>query len=144
MLTARKLRGVINLLSDPLQAGAAVNILAQEAQRRRMLVPDLIAEVAGLASMSMSVESAAPEAPTPWREAGEDGAYAKRVDDRRISLVGPVVHETEKAWRIKTPDGGLAWLAKSQCGHHGEDDRGRTILLVPRWLADRIGLRATP
>jgi hypothetical protein len=44
MLSSPKLRAIVNLLSDPLQAGAAANILAKEAHARGLLVADLISE----------------------------------------------------------------------------------------------------
>ncbi len=43
-LTPQKLRAVVNLLADPLQAAAAANILATEAAQRKLLVADLVAE----------------------------------------------------------------------------------------------------
>ena len=42
--TADKLRAVVNLLSDPLQAHAAAAVLAREAEERKVLVADLIAQ----------------------------------------------------------------------------------------------------
>jgi hypothetical protein len=42
-LAAAKLRAVVNLLSDPLQAHAAAGVLATEAKARNVLVSDLIA-----------------------------------------------------------------------------------------------------
>jgi hypothetical protein len=141
-LSASKLRAIINLLADPLQAGAAANILANEASERGVLVADLIADTAP--PVSAPPTAAEPDTAPAWREVEEDGAYTRRIDAQRIGLVADVVSETPKAWRVELPNGELAWLAKSQCEHHGEDPKGRAILIVPRWLDFQIGLRLTP
>jgi hypothetical protein len=72
----------------------------------------------------------------------EDGAYAKRVGAQLIGLVSEVINET-KAWHVEMPDGTSAWAAEIPMRAHCEDARGRTILIVPRWPASKIGLRAT-
>jgi hypothetical protein len=51
-ISPSKLRAVVNLLADPLQAGAAANILATEAKERGLLVADLIAETTAAAEPS--------------------------------------------------------------------------------------------
>jgi hypothetical protein len=134
-LSAQKLRGIVNLLADPLQAGAAANILAQEASRRGVLVADLIAQ------------TAAPEASAQTRSrkrqdvepVDDGGPYIKLLAGDMVGLVTEVVHETPRAWLVDLPSGAEAWLAKSQCSHHGEDQSGRAILILPHWLARKIG-----
>jgi len=136
-LSATKLRGVVNLLADPLQASAAAGILAAEARERGVLVADLIAE-------TMSPPSEAVAAPTLRDVAPIDdgGFYARRIDAEHVGVLAEVIHETDKAWKIEDANGNGIWLATKPCEYHGEDPSGRAILVVPRWLADRIGLRA--
>ncbi len=131
-LTPQKLRAVVNLLADPLQAAAAANILATEAAQRKLLVADLVAEAM----------SPAPAAPS-WRNVAtvdEGGPYVRRIDADHVGLVSEIKYSTEKAWLVETPNGGETWLPKSQCQEHGEDALGRAILVVPKWLARRAGI----
>ena len=93
-LSATKLRGVVNLLADPLQASAAAGILAAEARERGVLVADLIAE-------TMSPPSEAVAAPTLRDVAPIDdgGFYARRIDAEHVGVLAEVIHETDKAWK---------------------------------------------
>jgi hypothetical protein len=148
-LTAAKLRSIVNMLADPGSAANAASILAAEARTRGVLVADLIAQATILApsSPSPAPEPAAPPTAPTWRDVepiDDGGPYVRRIDVDHLGLVAEVIAETEKAWLVETPTGSEAWLAKSQCQHHGEDPRGRAILIVPRWLAFKIGLRVTP
>jgi hypothetical protein len=76
------------------------------------------------------------------RRRADDGysPYVKRIDAQNIGLVSAVIADTPKAWCAALPDGGEAWLAKSVVENHGEDPGGRAILILPRWLAAKIGL----
>jgi hypothetical protein len=38
------------------------------------------------------------------------------------------------------PAGSPIWLPRSQCQDHGEDSGGRTIFVIPNWLARKTGL----
>lgn len=131
-LTSAKLRSVVNMLSDPLSVGAAANILATEAKERGLLVADLVAEALA--------PPPAEAAPSWGNVADEDGPYVKRIDALHVGLVAEIVHETEKARLVATPNGSEVWLPKSQCEDHGEDSIGRTILILPKWLARRAGI----
>ena len=147
-LSAQKLRGVINLLADPMQAASAAGILAKEAKERGVLVADLIAQATvptptPSAPRAPDPGAAAPPAAPTWRDVepiDDGGPYVRRIDFEHVGLVAEIIHETDKAWLMETPSGGEAWLAKSQCQHHGEDPNGRAILVVPRWLARKIGV----
>ena len=124
-LSATKLRAVVNLLADPLQAHAAANILATEAKARGVVVADLIA-------------SSAIAPPTPSQPIG---SYVRLIDSEHVGIVSKLIHETPKAWLVGKPgDGEPIWLPKSQCRSHGEDHRGRLIIVVPTWLAARNGI----
>jgi hypothetical protein len=126
-LSATKLRAVVNLLADPLQAHAAANILATEAKARGVVVADLIASSA-----------IAPSPPPPSQPIG---SYVRRIDGEHIGVVSRLIHETPKAWLVSKPsDGEPIWLPKSQCQRHGEDHQGRLIIVVPTWLALRNGI----
>jgi hypothetical protein len=129
-LSPPQLRKVINLLSDPGSAGNAAGVLAAEAARRGLLVSDLIAETASLASSSSSPASAprsSSSAAPCWQdvEPADDGhgPYVKRIDADQIGLVAAILAETDKAWCIQLPNGNEAWLAKSVCENHGERPR---------------------
>jgi hypothetical protein len=50
-----------------------------------------------------------------------------------------IIDETDKTWLVETPAGGEAWLAKSQCQNHGEDHRGRAILMCRNGSPARSG-----
>jgi hypothetical protein len=130
-LSAQKLVAIVNLLSDPGSAGNAAAILAREAKACGVLVADLIATIAPPAS-------AAPPAAPQWQEV--EGPYVQRVDFEHVGLVSEIIAETPKAWCAITPNGDEAWFAKSVVENHGEDHCGRTILIVPRWRAKKIGL----
>jgi hypothetical protein len=143
MLSARQLRSVTNLLSDPGSAANAAGILAREARERVCLVSDLIASTLAPAPSATPPppEPAAPPTAPCWRDIepiDDGGPYAKRIDAQHVGLVGVVVAETDKAWRVETPNAAPAWLPKSQCANHGEDWCGRAVLVVPNWLAAKI------
>jgi hypothetical protein len=125
-----KLRKVINLLSDPLQAHAAANILATAAKERGVLVSDLMGALAP------------PSMTTPRFRRVSDNPFAgegRRIDRDHYGLQAHISAETDKAWLVEGPDGESVWLPKSQCEHHGEDPDGRAILIVPMWLARKKG-----
>jgi hypothetical protein len=141
-LTADKLRAVVNLLSDPLQAHAAAAVLAREAEERKVLVADLIAQTLA----PVEAPPTAPVEPPRWRDvdvAPDRGPYVKRIDSGRFGLVGVVARKSARAWLVEVPPGGkFQWLPKSRCELRGEDVSGRGIFVVPSWLASRIGLVA--
>jgi hypothetical protein len=134
-LAASKLRKVVNMLGDPLQAHAAAHLLAVEAKERGVLISDLVAE--GLAP-----STTAPAPPT-FTDVDSNNPFAgigKRIDRDHYGLCAFITHETEKAWLVQGPDSDEeVWLPKSQCEHHGEDPGGRAILIVPMWLARKKG-----
>jgi hypothetical protein len=143
-LSAQKLRSIVNMLSDPGSAANAAHILATEARARGVLVADLIAQTTALAPpAAQAPEPAAPPTAPIWQDVApidDGGPNAKRIDFEHVGLVTEIIHATDKAWLVETPSGGEAWLAKSQCEHHGEDHRGRAILVMPRWLARKVGV----
>lgn len=131
-----KLRAVVNLLSDPLQAHAAAHALAQEAKRRKMLVADLVAE-------SLAPTQAASPPPPKFSDVDDDRidvAIGKWINFNAYGLRTEVLGATAKAWRARMPTGGEAWLPRSQVQHHGEDAVGRSIFILPTWLAKKKGL----
>ena len=67
-------------------------------------------------------------------------AIGKRINAENYGLRSEILHETDKAFLVRTPGRKQAWLAKSQVEHHGEDAIGRAILIVPMWLARKAGL----
>jgi hypothetical protein len=130
-LSPCKLRAIINLLSDPMQAGAAAHILAQEAERRGVLVADLIAE---------ALAPPAAETPAPDPSDSIDVAIGRRIDGDTYGLQAEVHYETDRAWLIASPTGGPeVWLPKSRVERHGEDPVGRAIFILPIWLARKKG-----
>ena len=134
-LTAAKLRAVVNLLSDSLQAHAAAHVLAEEAKRRGVLVADLVAE-----SLAPTQASAPP--PPKFADVDDDRldiAIGKRINFNAYGLRAEILGETARAWRTRTPAGGESWLPKSQVEHHGEDAVGRAIFIVPAWLWRKKG-----
>ena len=54
-------------------------------------------------------------------------------DEPEYYIVGKVIHETDKAWLVRT-DSQEIWLPKSQC-QRDEDE-----FIVPHWLANKKGL----
>jgi hypothetical protein len=125
-LTGDKLRKVVNMLSEPLQAHAAAHLLSVEAKERGVLVADLIADAL-----------APPPMATP---SFSDVATGRRVNRETYGLQSFIFHQTAKAWLVETPDGAdQIWLPKSECEHHGEDALGRAIFTVPMWLARKKG-----
>jgi hypothetical protein len=73
-----KLRAIVNLLGDPLQAHAAAHALAEEARRRKMLPADLVA-----ASLAPAQASAPPPPKFSDVEADSDRidvAVGKRIN----------------------------------------------------------------
>jgi hypothetical protein len=133
-MTDVKLRKVVNLLADPLQAHAAANILAVEAKERGVLVSDLIATMLAPSSMATpTFTNVKAESDNPFAGVG------KRINRDHYGLCAFITHETDKAWLVQSPDGEDVWLPKSQCEHHGEDPDGRAILIVPAWLARKKG-----
>ena len=126
-LNAARLRAVVNLLADPLQAHAAAHRLSEEAKERGLLVSDLIQEALAPSPLALTVVA----------DVDDGTAIGRRIDADHYGLRASVIAETEKAWLVETPSGGEAWLPKSQCEHHGEDAAGRAILIVPVWLARR-------
>jgi hypothetical protein len=142
-LTAAKLRLTINQLANPGTAHAAAHVLAEEAKRRGKLVADLVAE-----SLAPTKTSAPPlTAPAPSfsdvvvdsDDDRIDVAIGKRINLNAYGLRAEVLGETEKAWLTRTPAGGETWLPRSQVEAHGEDAVGRTIFVLPSWLARKKG-----
>ena len=132
-LSPAKLRAIVNLLADPLQAHAAAHLLSEAAKERHLLVSDLI-------QMAMAPPSAVTKSIEAGAAASADGGIAavgRRIDRDHYGLRAFVAAETEKAWLVDGPGGEQTWLPKSQCEHHGEDAAGRAILIVPMWLARR-------
>ena len=130
MITGAKLKAVINMLADPLSAPNAANVLAKEAAERKMLVADLIKE-------GLGVPDAPPSAPLPVFDVSSPEGRVINTDS--YGLQSLVTAQTEKAWLVDSPQGGETWLPKSQCKAHGVDPFGRTILIVPMWLARKKG-----
>ena len=152
-LSVQKLRGVINLLSDPLQAGNAAFILTREAKERGVLVADLMLLVSSASTSSAQTYRPPPPPPKPEPTAEPTSSDVKSYDDRAkpftkslgdgdVGLASAILSETPKAWLVAKPDGTKAWLAKSQVLHRGEDRRGRAYFSIPAWLAKRIKLAA--
>jgi hypothetical protein len=142
-LNAAKLRAIVNLLSDLGSAANAAGILAREAKERGPLVADLVAQT--MASPSAPSSSASqPTSRASWQDVDPVDAdalpYTKRIGVDHVGLVSMILGETDKAWPAGTPDGGEAWFAKSVVENHGEDPRGRAILVIPRWPARRTQL----
>jgi hypothetical protein len=148
-LSVQKLHGVINLLSDPLQAGNAAFILTSEAKERGVLVADLMLLVSSAPTSSAQTyrpppppSDPSPSSPPCWQDVepiDDDGPYAQRLG-QHVGLVSEILGETDKAWLVLTPSRDEAWLAESVVENHGEDRRGRAILVLPKWLARKIGL----
>jgi hypothetical protein len=93
--------------------------------------------------VSASVSDPAPSTAPTWRDVepiDDGGPYVKPIDASHIGLVGEVVAETDKAWLVERPGAAPAWLPKSQCQSHGQDQHGRTILILPVWLSRKLGL----
>jgi hypothetical protein len=140
-LTNARLKAVINLLADPLQAHAAAHVLAEEAKRRGKLVADLVAESLAPAQAS----APPPTAPAPSfsdvdiDDARIDVAIGKRINSSVYGLRAEVLAETAKAWLARTPSGRETWLPRSQVESHGADAAGRTIFILPVWLARKKG-----
>ncbi len=134
-LTDAKLRSVINLLGDPLQAHAAAHVLSEEAKRRGCLIADLVAE-------SLAPAQASEPPPPNFSDVDDDRvdvAVGRRINFNVYGLRAEVLGETGKAWRTRAPGGGESWLPKSQVEHHGEDAVGRAIFIVPAWLWRKKG-----
>jgi hypothetical protein len=141
MITDDKLRKVVNLLADPLQAHAAAHILAEAAKERGVLVSDLMG---ALAAPSMTTPRNPSYGPSPvyddpfddysTYDAGLPRSIGKRINEDSYGLQAFIKHETNKAWLVQTPGGDEIWLPKSQCQHHGNDAEGRAILILPMWL----------
>jgi hypothetical protein len=134
-LTAAKLRAVVNLLSDPLQAHAAAHILAEEAKPREVLVADLVAE-------SLAPTRASGPPPPSFSDVDDDRidvAVGKRINLSAYGLRTEVLAETGKAWLARSPAGGETWLPRSQVEHHGAGAVGRAIFILPAWLAKKKG-----
>ena len=139
MLTGPKLRAVVNLLSDPLQSHASVNILAEEAKRRSCLVADLLAEALAPAPPTQPAEPA-PAFHNIVAEGDVGVSIGRRINAESYGLRSEIIAEIDKAWLVRTPAYKHAWLPKSQVDHRGEDAVGRAILIVPVWLARKAGL----
>jgi hypothetical protein len=140
-LSAKQLRSVVNMLADQGSAANAAGILAREAKERGLLVSDLVAQSVGPAPTAPA--PAPPTAPS-WQDVDDDedvgGPYTKYIGPDHVGLVSEVLAETDLAWLVEKPDGSEAWLAKSVVQCHGEDFRGRAILVVPKWLSKKVGL----
>jgi hypothetical protein len=90
-------------------------------------------------------EAFEPEAPTPATAFIVDDddittAIGKRINSETYGLRSEVLHETDRACRVRAPATpwpieSETWLPKSQVRHHGEDAAGRAIFVVPIWLA---------
>jgi hypothetical protein len=145
MITDDKLRKVVNLLADPLQAHAAAHILAEAAKERGVLVSDLMG---ALAAPSMTTPHNQSYGPTAYdvddddpfdddygvHDVGLPRSTGRRINEDSYGLQAFIKHETNKAWLVQTPGGDDIWLPKSQCQHHGNDAEGRAILILPMWL----------
>ena len=100
-LTAAKVRAIANLLSDERQAHAAAHVLAEEAKRRGVLVADLITEALAPAQAS---------APPPPKFSDVDAnridvAIGNRINFHAYGLRTEILHETDRAWRVRMPTG---------------------------------------
>jgi hypothetical protein len=139
-LSDSKLRAVVNLLSDPLQAHVAAHILSREAKERGVLVADLVAQTLAPAPQ------AAPAFSSVDSFTQDQESIGKQINSEAYGLRSNIINETEKAWLVRRPEKGRwdeeanIWLPKSQVEHRGEDSSGRAILIVPMWLARRKGL----
>jgi hypothetical protein len=135
-LSGDKLRKVVNMLAEPMQAHAAAHLLSVEAKERGVLVADLIA--GALAPPPMATPSyAAPS----FNDVSENpyAGIGKRINLDHYGLRAFTLHQTPKAWLVEGPSGESVWLPKSECAHRGEDPEGRTIFIVPMWLARKKG-----
>jgi hypothetical protein len=137
-LTDEKLRKVVNMLSDPMQAHAAAHRLASEAKERGVLVSDLITEL--LAPPSIATPTPPPVAPT-FSDVSSMVSTGRRINHEIYGLQSVIFHQTAKAWLVSSPDDDdeRVWLPKSECEHHGQDAEGRAIFIVPMWLARKKG-----
>jgi hypothetical protein len=142
-LSAKQLRSVVNMLSDPGSAANAASILAREAKAQGVLVADLMMQATSSAP-SPAPAPAPPSTPPTWQDVGGDdgGPYVKRIGPDHIGLVSEILAETDLAWLVEKPDGSEAWLAKSVVQNHGGDPQGRAILVLPKWLCRKIRLAA--
>jgi hypothetical protein len=138
-LSPDKLRAIVNLLSDPLQAHAAAHRLAEEAKERRVLVADLISEALGPGPPKAA---RAPPIPPGEPELFDNGvsAIGRPLNLRDYGLRTTVLRETAMAWLVEWPSGEDVWLPKSQCQHKGLDVDGRVIFIIPVWLLKRKAL----
>lgn len=135
-LSREKLRAVVNLLSDEMQAHAAAHLLTKAAKERGVLIADLIAE-------ALADAPAAPSASEPpsFQDVSEiHPAFGKRINADLYGLRTWVIRETDRAWLAEWPGQSEIWLPKSQCDHCGQDAQGRTILIIPMWLVKKKGL----
>lgn len=135
MLTDDKLRKVVNLLADPLQSHVAAHILREAAKERGVLVADLMST---LTPPSMATPRSQPSY-GPFDDASTydvslPRSIGKRLNEDSYGLQAFIKHETNRAWLVQTPGGDEIWLPKSQCQHHGNDQEGRAILILPMWL----------
>lgn len=138
MLGPDKLRAVVNMLSDEGSAHVAARVLAREAAERGLLVADLIAQVLG-------TKASPPPPPPSWHEAGtfhsdDSRGSGKKISAQDYGLQSYVKRQTDKAWLVRSPKGEDMWLPKSECSDQGEDLAGRTIFIIPMWLARKKGL----
>lgn len=131
-LSEDKLRKVVNMLGDPMQAHAAAHRLSEEAKERGVLVADLMAQVLG-----RGPRAAPPPPPPQWN----DVTTGRKVSRTNYGLQAFIKKETDKAWLVEGHDleDDDVWLPKSQCEYHGEDPLGRGIFIVPMWLARKKG-----
>jgi hypothetical protein len=109
-----------------------------------MLVSELIASVSGAAAAGTSAMPSTPSPTFSDVEADSDRieiAIGKRINFNCYGLRAEVHHETDRAWLVTSPIGGpQIWLPKSQVEHHGEDAVGRSIFVIPMWLARKARL----
>jgi hypothetical protein len=145
MLSDATLRAIVNMLSaDEGTAAVAMAKLRDAARERRMLVSELISSVSGSAAPAPRTQ---PEAPPTFLDV-DDGigvAVGKRINFATYGLQAAVRYETDKAWLVKSPLGGPdVWLPKSQVEPHGVDQAGRTIWVMPLWLARKRFRLMTP
>jgi hypothetical protein len=130
-LSSDKLRRIVNQLADSGTAHAAAHILAEEAQRRNILVSDLVAQALA--------PTAPAQAPPAFSDVG--AAAGRRINSTIYGPQAAIRYETDKAWLVASPVGGPdVWLPKSQTEYHGDDLLGRAIFVLPNWLARRKGL----
>ena len=116
-LSAKQLRSVVNMLSDPGSAANAASILAREAKAQGVLVADLMMQATSPAPSPPPAPAPAPSSgPPTWEDVDDeddDGPYVKLIDADHVGLVSMLLAETDKAWLVEKPDGSEAgWRSR--------------------------------